>query len=55
MRRRDFLRAAGLVTAGSGLVAGTGCLPAGCSGNEMIHAIREVTLPDWSGLGLKLL
>ena len=34
MKRRDFLRTAGMVTAGSGLLIGTGGLVTGCAGKE---------------------
>ena len=34
MKRRDFLRTAGLATAGSGLLIGTGGLITGCAGKE---------------------
>ena len=40
MKRRDFLRTAGMVTAGSGLLIGTGGLVTGCAGNKATGEVK---------------
>ena len=51
MKRRDFLRTAGMVTAGSGLLIGTGGLVTGCAGKESGGEINKTKKSGGSGRG----